>query len=208
MYKININDSTLYLISSDDLINVNKKEHDMVVPYKGKTKILLSYIDMLEKTKSIKSVVIHFDDLKRLKTDFESLFVIIKASGGVVEEENGNILMIFRRGHWDLPKGKIEAGEKKKAAAIREVIEETGVSEVSIASKILTTRHTYRLKSKRRVIKKTYWYAMRARNQKLIPQIVEDIEKAKWVNPSKFITGDLPIYSNIIDVLKASGYLD
>lgn len=207
MYKININDNTLYLMSSDALTEGIVKQHDMIVPYKGKSKILLSYIDMLEKTNRVKSLLIHYDNLKQLRSDFESLFIIIKASGGVVEDENGKILVIFRRGHWDLPKGKIDPGEKKKAAAIREVMEETGVKDLEITGKLLTTRHTYRLKSRRRVIKKTFWYAMKTHNQKLIPQKDEDIEKAKWVNPNRFFSRDLPIYSNIVDVLKVSGFL-
>lgn len=207
MYKININENTLFLAGTEALAREDASNYDMVAAYTGKAKMLLSYIDMLEKTNRIKRLLIHFADAKKLKRDFESLFLIIKASGGVVEEETGDILMIFRRGHWDLPKGKIDPGEKKKAAAIREVMEETGVKDLEILNRIMTTRHSYRLKNKRRVLKKTFWYSMRTHRQKLVPETSEDILKAKWVNPEKFLSKDLPIYSNIIDVLQNSGHV-
>jgi len=206
MYKININNNTLFLSSTEALAKEDASNYDMVAAYTGKTKMLLTYIDLLEKTNRIKKLLIHFADVKKLKRDFESLFLIIKASGGIVEEVTGDILMIFRRGHWDLPKGKIDPGEKKKAAAIREVMEETGVKDLEILNRIMTTRHSYKLRSRRRVLKKTFWYAMRTHRQKLVPETSEDIEKAKWVNPAKFVTKDLPIYSNIIDVLQHSGH--
>lgn len=208
MYKININDNTIYLMDGKEFKEVDSSQFDMHVKYTGKTKFLLSYIDMLEKTRRISKLLIYNEQLKPLKKDFESLFREIRASGGVVEDESGKVLMIYRRGHWDLPKGKIDAGEGKKEAAIREVMEETGISQPVLTHKICTTRHCYRLKSGERVLKKTFWYAMKAKNQKLIPQKSEDIEKAKWVNPAKFIKEDLPIYSNILDVLLSSEHLE
>jgi 8-oxo-dGTP pyrophosphatase MutT (NUDIX family) len=208
MYKININDNTIYLMDTQEFNKVDPSQFDLQVKYTGKTKILLSYVDMLEKTRRINKLLIYDDQLKPLKKDFESLFRKIRASGGVVEDESGKVLMIFRRGHWDLPKGKIDPGEGKKQAAIREVMEETGISQPVLTHKICTTRHCYRLKSGERVLKKTFWYAMKAKNQKLIPQKSEDIEKAKWVNPAKFIKEDSPIYSNILDVLLSSEHLE
>jgi len=45
--------------------------------------------------------------------------------------ENENILYLllhYESGHWDLPKGKIEPGETKQQAALRELMEETGLT--------------------------------------------------------------------------------
>ena len=36
------------------------------------------------------------------------------------------LLMIFRRGKWDLPKGKLDKGETFERCAVREIEEETG----------------------------------------------------------------------------------
>ncbi len=38
------------------------------------------------------------------------------------------LLLHYAAGHWDLPKGKIEKGETKEQAALRELEEETGLA--------------------------------------------------------------------------------
>ncbi len=126
--------------------------------------------------------------LKELKKQFFAQYAIIKAAGGVVFNDKGELLMIYRRGHWDLPKGKLEKNESKKDCALREVEEETGVTGLSLVEPLSlyyngkkTTYHTYRYKRKP-TIKPSYWYIMKAPNQKLVPQTEEDIEKAIWVN--------------------------
>ena len=60
--------------------------------------------------------------------------VIIKAGGGLVKNEKGEVLFMFRKGKWDLPKGKLDPGETMDACAVREVMEETGVSGLSIVN--------------------------------------------------------------------------
>ncbi len=207
MYKININDNTLYLIQTDKLKKEKFSKNALISPYSGKTKNLLSFIDMLENTNRFDEIAIHFHDVKVLKSDFEGLFKVVRASGGVVLNPKGKILMIFRKGHWDLPKGKIDIGEKKKDAASREVQEETGVEELIVDEKVITTRHVYRLKNGKRAIKKTYWYKMKALAQPLVPQIEEDIEKAEWMNVKTFVTPYIKIYPSILDVLKAAKYI-
>ena len=62
---------------------------------------------------------------------------VIKAGGGLVLNPRNEILMIFRRGFWDLPKGKLDDGETIMECAIREVMEETGLP-VLIADDPLT----------------------------------------------------------------------
>src|SRR5690606_23008426 len=52
---------------------------------------------------------------------------VIKAAGGLVENSKSEYLFIKRLGKWDLPKGKVEEGEKMKEAAVREVEEECGI---------------------------------------------------------------------------------
>ena len=207
MYKININDNTLHLASSEELKTRNMTKYNMVVAYTGKSKSLLSYIDMLEKSNRFKKLLIHHKDYQKLKADFKGLYRIIKASGGVVLNPKGETLMIFRRGNWDLPKGKIDENEGKKAAAVREVMEETGISKPEIIRKLCKTHHTYKLKGGVRAIKTSYWYLMKAAKQDLIPQTEEDIVKAKWVVPKRFLNGERPIYSNIVRVLKSADLL-
>ena len=146
---------------------------------------------------------------KELKKHFFSQYQIVKAAGGVVINEKDEVLLIYRRGHWDLPKGKFEKNEKKKECALREVEEETGVKNLQIEDKVKlyyngkkTTYHTYRYKRKP-TIKPVYWYVMSAPKQRLIPEESEDITKAIWVKKKdlhKYYDG---AYKAIVDVLKS-----
>ena len=56
----------------------------------------------------------------------------ILAAGGLVTNAQGEILWIFRRGFWDLPKGKLDDGETIQSCAIREVEEETGIQNIKL----------------------------------------------------------------------------
>ena len=47
--------------------------------------------------------------------------ILIQAAGGLVVNEKGEVLFMFRRGKWDLPKGKLDPGETLEACALREV---------------------------------------------------------------------------------------
>jgi 8-oxo-dGTP pyrophosphatase MutT (NUDIX family) len=116
---------------------------------------------------------------------------IIVAGGGLVFNEHNDLLMIFRRGFWDLPKGKLDEGETIEACAVREVQEETGLQKVQIHELIGITEHLYLDKYlSKQVIKQSHWYLMTTNSsQVLIPQTEEDITDIKWVS-----TTDLPNY--------------
>jgi 8-oxo-dGTP pyrophosphatase MutT (NUDIX family) len=114
----------------------------------------------------------------------------------------GQLLVIYRRNSWDLPKGKIDTGETPDIAAIREVQEETGVVNLSISHEIIQTWHTY--KQKKRILKRTYWFDMITSDVNLIPQLEEDIEEARWVDPQEFLNEEVyPKYGNIKDLVVA-----
>ena len=110
---------------------------------------------------------------------------IITAAGGLVQNNDGAVLLIFRRGFWDLPKGKLDAGELIPECAVREVREETGLQTITLGPFICMTTHTYFDKwTQQNVKKETHWYAMKASSlvpETLIPQTEEDIEKIEWV---------------------------
>jgi len=107
-------------------------------------------------------------------------FRISRAAGGVVVKDAKNLL-IFRRGKWDLPKGKLDEGESSRKAAAREVAEETGVR-VLVGERICTTWHVYTLDGNR-ILKRTKWYRMSViDDNRMAPQAEEDIEKVEWLN--------------------------
>jgi 8-oxo-dGTP pyrophosphatase MutT (NUDIX family) len=105
----------------------------------------------------------------------------ITAAGGIVENPAGECLMIYRRGCWDLPKGKQEPDEDILTCALREVSEETGLSDLTAGSLICVTHHCYIFQNVS-CIKHTWWYRMKSgASQELVPQEEEQIEKAVWV---------------------------
>lgn len=107
----------------------------------------------------------------------------IQAGGGLVINEKNEILFIYRRQKWDLPKGKLDTGENIEECAIREVMEETGIKKLTIGNLLVITTHTYEEKGFS-VQKETHWFLMNATtldNPILSPQLEEDIEKIEWV---------------------------
>lgn len=107
---------------------------------------------------------------------------IIEAAGGMVLNTQGDVLMIYRRGFWDLPKGKIDPGESTEICAIREVREETGINRLEIIEKLQVTYHTYTLGNKT-ILKPSHWFRMiHTDNEKTIPQTEEDITEIRWMN--------------------------
>jgi len=121
--------------------------------------------------------------LKKIKT----VFHYIKAAGGVVVNNTGEILLIRRRGKWDLPKGKKEKKEDIELTAIREVCEECGLNPelLKIENFIDNAFHIYE-EGPDFILKRTSWFVMKySGTNVLIPQTEEDITKAKWVKPEE-----------------------
>lgn len=54
------------------------------------------------------------------------------SAGFVVFRDGEFLLLHYDAGHWDLPKGHIEKGETDQQAALRELEEETGITDVEI----------------------------------------------------------------------------
>lgn len=130
---------------------------------------------------------------------------IIEAGGGVVYRETGKdgseVVLIKRRGLWDLPKGKKEGNETVKECAVREVSEEIGISIPMISYFLTKTYHEYRENGKL-IGKITHWYLMEPDDPEteFTPQKEEQIEEVRWV-PLKIAAG-LVGYSNLKKVLK------
>jgi ADP-ribose pyrophosphatase YjhB (NUDIX family) len=136
--------------------------------------------------KQVKNLVIwsKAKNFRDLIHDFFSLFGFIDAAGGIVKNEKDQLLFIFRRGRWDLPKGKVALNETYKKAAVREVMEETGLQQCSVIQEVFPTYHIYYLK-KKPVLKCTRWFEMiSGSTEKLIPQAKEEITEVKWVGRS------------------------
>src|SRR4030095_3659462 len=122
---------------------------------------------------AIHAGVFYHSDFEELKKAFFKKFTLIQAAGGLVLNEKKEILLILRRGKWDMPKGKLDKGEKLEDCAIREVEEETGLKKVELISPLTITYHTYHEGTKY-ILKESHWYQMKvAGEQKLIPETNE-----------------------------------
>lgn len=177
MYKVFVNNRPLFLT------NKIEKETDFQL-------FLLNSVDIEQlvtkifKNKVDKAFLYHPDE-KEILTTLKSKIPVEKAAGGLVYNKKGEILFIFRNRKWDLPKGGIEKNEKKKEAAIREVEEETGVSQLKIIEKLEKTYHIFKRNGKLK-LKITHWYQMESSYEgALKPQIEEGIEKAVWIKPEE-----------------------
>ena len=105
-------------------------------------------------------------------------FTVIMASGGMVYSSE-NILLIYRRGKWDLPKGKLDEGEDIVDGALREVREETGLDYLEYTDFIATSYHTY-FEDSRHILKESHWYLLKGSEKEMLtPQTDEDIEKCE-----------------------------
>lgn len=205
MYKIYINHSPLYLAGEEELPVLKTQlegKNVLYARYLGKKKYIFNYLDLLEKDPDFDDIVLYYSDVEKLFEDFISLLKVMKASGGLVEA-NDKYLIIFRRGFWDLPKGKTEKGETSEETAIREVKEETGVNEIEIIRFLIRTYHVFRSPNKGvRCLKVSDWYLMRTSHATtLIPQAEEDIEKAIWADRNELNNYSDRMYGNILDVL-------
>ncbi len=201
MYKIYINNTPVFLVDSEYAKTLTQDAKNLVNRYINHRN-LFQVINLLENNDQYESVTLHSKNLEQLKSEFFGVFKIVEAAGGVVFNEANEALMIFRRGFWDLPKGKIDKGETKDEAALREVQEETGVQQLDLIQPILTTYHTYRNRKNLRCLKPTYWYLMKTTDMELAPQTEEDIEKAVWMNLEEFLGSEQIVYGSILDVLR------
>jgi 8-oxo-dGTP pyrophosphatase MutT (NUDIX family) len=145
--------------------------------------------------------VYYHANLEELKKQFWKQFTIIKAAGGLVENDQGDLLMIFRRGKWDLPKGKLDDGETLEACAVREVEEETGIRNTVLKKPFATTYHVYDEFGKH-ILKESYWYTMHSPGkQDPVAQAEEQITAISWANKDQvrdLLTNTYPIVRDLV----------
>ena len=143
--------------------------------------------------------------IKIVNEDWEgfcSNYQFVNAAGGIVFNNKDQLLMIYRNGKWDLPKGKVEKGENIEQCAIREIEEETGVSKLEIKERFFKTYHIYFI-GDQEVLKGTYWFIMHTSfEDELKPQLDEGITKACWISLLDIEAKTKDSFRSIKDLLK------
>lgn len=170
----------------------------------NKTEILHIITTYIEHANT--DIAILFEDFETLCAEFKKHFRYIEAAGGLVANERGEVLCIYRNNVWDLPKGKAEQGETTEQTAVREVCEETGLQMVQCDAYLCSTWHTYP-HPKGTVLKQTYWYTMHSSLQQVLtPQTIEGITNIEWIPVDNLHTIIAETYASIRDVFEEYGY--
>lgn len=170
MYKVFVNRRVIILTS--------EPHSDIKFP-----QLLLKNTNLEEIIKFIKKhkkLYLFHKNEKKLISKFKKKIKVVKAGGGIVKNSKNQILFIYRRNKWDLPKGKKDKGETIDSTALREVREETGVESLMIETFYKKTFHIFK-KGKNYFLKETSWFKMNTNySGELNPEFGEDISKAEW----------------------------
>jgi len=199
MYKVFVNDKPLFLT---DKIEKETDFQLFLLDSVDIDKIIIKYFQ----NKIDKAFLYHPDEkamMKRLKEKIP----VQKAGGGVVYNAEGKVLFIKRNGKWDLPKGGIEKYEEIEDTAVREVEEETGVSQLKVIKKLPKTYHIFKRNGKYR-LKITSWFAMTTSyDGPLLGQAEEGIEEVVWFDREQIKAAMSNSYENIKLLVEEAGLL-
>ncbi len=211
-YKLYINDTTIYVCHNPaQIVSAEGLHREFLFIAYTNAEAIQTVLKIAVNENNKSAIIIYGNKVEKIFHKILSEFVPIEAAGGIVKNKDNKVLLIHRRGFWDLPKGKIDKGETLEQAAIREVEEETGVSALSIQSKVyisgfdnLATYHSYVFKNKN-AMKISHWYMMKTiDDSELVPQAEEDIDDAVWVDIQDIPSYFHNMYSSIIDILKSA----
>lgn len=93
------------------------------------------------------------------------------SAGAIIYRNQGHrklyLLLHYRSGHWEFPKGHIEKGEEEKETAEREIEEETGIRHLEFIEGFREPiKYYFRIK-KKTVFKTVVFYLARTRTKKI-----------------------------------------
>lgn len=189
MYKVFVNDKPLFLT------NQVEKETDFQLFLLESVDIEQLIVKMFNN--KIKKAYLYYPDEKEILKKVKEKIPVAKAGGGLVYNNKGEVLFIYRNGKWDLPKGGKERHEEIEDTALREVEEETGVKGLKIVKKLQKTYHVFKRSGKYK-LKVTHWFEMQTDFQGTpVPQFNEGIERVAWLNETQIKEALQNSYENI-----------
>ncbi|MEY2800185.1 MAG: hypothetical protein RI934_1173 [Bacteroidota bacterium] len=195
MYKIYINQNALVISqfdnSSQEVLHIQPNNSESAV-----SDILKNELINLKGQKNIicANEIEVFNNIK-------AQFSIVKAAGGLIRNNKNEYLFIYRRGKWDLPKGKLDEGENFETAAIREVKEECGINQIELGELFHISYHIYE-ENKEWILKQTNWYLMKSEDVELVPQLSEGITDLAWLQKAQFEKVLQNTYASIAEIIE------
>lgn len=200
MYKVFVDNIPIYFEKGANFQSNLPNHYFPVFPPEKYNNIVKQLNSVDKKTK----IFVQSTDPKSTLKSFFSQFKYIEASGGLVYNPAiDKYLFIKRNGVWDIPKGKIEKGESKEDAAIREVQEECGLKKIELGELITCSYHTYFAFGKY-FLKKTYWYSMQSsETNNLTPQTEEGITEIIWLEKKEWNKIHENTFKSISEVLNS-----
>jgi 8-oxo-dGTP pyrophosphatase MutT (NUDIX family) len=125
------------------------------------------------------------------------------SAGGVVYRIAGGepLYLLIRDSYknWGFPKGHVEEAEQPDRAALREVSEETGLSDLAMRGLIETIDWHFRFRGKL-IHKICHFYLMETAESSTSPQRTEGITACRWLPFNQ--AEELISYANARDVLR------
>ena len=198
MYKVFFNNKVLYLLGKNQ-----KKNHNKQILNYSSSKVDELLDNFFSEKIYEDEISLECENTVSCWKEFCSRFKLIEAAGGLVVNDNNELLFIKRNGCWDLPKGKLEKNEEIEVCALREIQEECGINDISLLNKITETYHTYIHKEKR-ILKRTYWFLVKSSGYpSLFPQKEEGITEVKWFKQSDLTLPLSNTYLSIKDVMNS-----
>ena len=162
----------------------------------------LSKANVLKIFETTNSIIVCDEAIEAVKERFFGEFKYVMAAGGVVRNERGESLMIYRNHRWDLPKGHVDGEESDEECAVREIAEETGVEGAKIVRFLCNTLHSFDVYGVWE-IKRTAWYELEADTTETKPQAEEGISCAKWCSEEEVAENLKATYPTIREVFAA-----
>mgnify|MGYP005624582943 CR=1 FL=1 len=201
MYKVFLNDR---LIKIGDSANITKTKPSVIFNNPVTVSEVKSWFQNFAKSVEKEIFLVHPFPEQFFKI-FRQAFSELPAAGGIVVS-NGRLLFILRNGKWDLPKGKIDAGETPYQAALREVAEECGISAQFIIKSLPSTFHIYTSTYPKTrgiwIFKETFWFEMQHNGkEEPAPQYSEGITEVKWFLKSELGEVLANTYENLKQII-------
>lgn len=199
--KIYYGEKPVYICDElDDSLHELLHHPDVVFVDELSTPAIKSLVHEIKK-EGFHAGILWNNDFEKLKKAFFKHFTVLEAAGGIVQNDEKDLLFIFRRGKWDLPKGKMEKGESPELCAAREIEEETGVTGLRLKKKAGITYHLYDEFGKH-FLKISHWFYFTCPSkQQLIAQTTEDITEVRWFKTKDIKKPVANTYATIKDIL-------